>query len=419
MKAGNRFALWEAFRFLKEAIGVLGKLPETKENKRRGIEARLLIIVTMMGLVYPEDSFEILGEGERLSKELGDQKALARFQGGIGMYHTMRGDIDLGTKYLENAFQAADTIQDLEILVPVGCQLCLMAMVSGNYLKVAEVAPRVISLLESRGEEHEPFGWAGFNPYLALVSTYGTALASLGNLKEGEALCQKGLRFATQMNDLASIAYAEYMYTHLLMIQGDGRNTVEHGLNAVRCSEEAQLLSLVGPAWNCLGYGYLFLGDITSALSCVEKGLGIMEASGFSGSLCMMYSNLGLMHLESGDRENARNCAEKALEMLPKGPGGFQEGFVRFISGSLVGETDTSRFAEGEECVLHGMKILDEAKTKPYYAYGCLYLGELYAHAGHKEKALSSLRRAWEMMQDMGMDYWLARTEKALKALQG
>jgi len=32
---------------------------------------------------------------------------------------------------------------------------------------------------------------------------------------------------------------------------------------------------------------------------------------------------------------------------------------------------------------------------------------------------MSSLRKAQGMLQQMGMDYWLARTEKVLKRMQG
>jgi hypothetical protein len=47
------------------------------------------------------------------------------------------------------------------------------------------------------------------------------------------------------------------------------------------------------------------------------------------------------------------------------------------------------------------------------------YMGELYVDAGEKEKALTSLRKALKMYQEMGITgYWLARTEKALEKLK-
>jgi hypothetical protein len=64
------------------------------------------------------------------------------------------------------------------------------------------------------------------------------------------------------------------------------------------------------------------------------------------------------------------------------------------------------------------MKILDELEEKPFYAQGYLSLGELYADSGQKEKALENLKKAEAMFQEMGMDYWLARTKKLLEMVR-
>jgi class 3 adenylate cyclase/tetratricopeptide (TPR) repeat protein len=417
LKAGLSYSMWEAFRYGKEAIDVLNKLPQTEETRRRGIEARLVISLAMMGLAFPDDSVETLQEGERLSKELGDDKALARFRGSIGMYHTMRGEVELGTKCLEDAFQAADKVQDIDVLAQVGFQLCAMAIGTGDYLKIAEVAPRVIALIESMGKEHEPFGLVVFNPYSALVSIYGVALASLGNIQEGQDQCEKALGFATQINDPMTMGYVEGNYAMVLMIKGDVQKTVEHGRNAVRYSEEAQQLIQAATAWQCLGWGYRFLGDIKAAVDCQKKALETGQAMG--GFLHVFYSNMGVMYFESGDLENARNCVERALELVPKGARGCIDGFVLTFSGSVLGRIDSSRFAEAEECVLQGMRIQDEVKTRSYYAYGPLYLGELYADVGQKAKAIQQLKKAENLMQEIGMDYWLRRTQEALKSVEG
>jgi hypothetical protein len=45
-------------------------------------------------------------------------------------------------------------------------------------------------------------------------------------------------------------------------------------------------------------------------------------------------------------------------------------------------------------------------------------LGETYAIAGQKRKALASLNKTQQMCQEMGMDWHLARTEKALQKLK-
>ena len=77
-----------------------------------------------------------------------------------------------------------------------------------------------------------------------------------------------------------------------------------------------------------------------------------------------------------------------------------------------------SQLHKTEEYILKGMKILEELETKPAYAGGYLNRGELYADAGQKEKALENLKKAEAMYQEMGMDYWLARTKKLLEMVK-
>ena len=85
--------------------------------------------------------------------------------------------------------------------------------------------------------------------------------------------------------------------------------------------------------------------------------------------------------------------------------------------GRILGRTEKQQISKAEEYILHGMKILDELKMKPWYALGYFYLGELYVNAGQKEKALENLKKAEAMFQKMGMDYWLAETGKVLAEL--
>ena len=63
--------------------------------------------------------------------------------------------------------------------------------------------------------------------------------------------------------------------------------------------------------------------------------------------------------------------------------------------------------------------IADELKLRTSYASGYLALGELYALTGQREKALENLQKAEAMFQEMGMEYFLRRTQTELAKLQG
>jgi hypothetical protein len=73
---------------------------------------------------------------------------------------------------------------------------------------------------------------------------------------------------------------------------------------------------------------------------------------------------------------------------------------------------------EAEECIRKGITVVKQFEMKPFEAHGYLYLGELFADAGEREKALENLRRSEEMFNQMGMDYWLMRARKVLASVE-
>jgi len=84
----------------------------------------------------------------------------------------------------------------------------------------------------------------------------------------------------------------------------------------------------------------------------------------------------------------------------------------------LPGKRSKSKTANGEELILKGIKILDESKLKALSAPGYHYLGELYADSGQNDKALETLKTAKRLFREMGMNYWLNKTQEVVESSQ-
>ena len=85
--------------------------------------------------------------------------------------------------------------------------------------------------------------------------------------------------------------------------------------------------------------------------------------------------------------------------------------------GRVLGKADPSQSGKAEEFLQQGVKVLDKLKLKPLSSQGYLCLGELYADMGRREKSLETLKKAQSAFQEMGMDYWLRRTQAVLEKL--
>ena len=169
--------------------------------------------------------------------------------------------------------------------------------------------------------------------------------------------------------------------------------------------------------WCFLGNACAYLGDPERGKSYGEKGLKMQRDAGVDWFLSCQYLFLGDTHLQLGDLENARGFVEEALTLCQKNNERYFEAVAWILSGRILGRMGTPQIHKAEECMLQGIKIADELKGKPAYAQGHLFLGELYAHEGQKEKALEKLTKAETMFLEMGMDYWLDETRKVSAGL--
>jgi class 3 adenylate cyclase/tetratricopeptide (TPR) repeat protein len=416
-KATRNYAKWEALGYYREAIALLNKEPRTMANKRKGIEIRLLMSTPMRYLALPDGSIETFEEGERLSRDLGDKKSLAQFLSLISFYYTAKGDSRRGLQYAEDCFREAERAQDVELMAAIGFQLGASYGPSGDFQKMAEVTAKAIAMIEREGRQSDSFNW-GFNVYAALHPMYGIAMALLGDFKQAEALCEKGLRFAQEIKDLYCIGFIESIYANMCHVKGDGKKAIVHAESAIRLLEETQFLTQMGTAWYALGMGYLLMGELGIARQYVEKGLETDRAVGYTYISSSYHTYMSSVNLASCDWENARRCAEEGLKLAQTHGEKFGEGWLSCLLGRALSKADPSQAAHGEEHILQGIKMLEELKLKPSQAEGYLFLGELYVDLGQKERALESLKKAQGMFQEMGMDYYLLGTQKALEKLQ-
>ena len=419
-KASKNYSNWEAFRFCGEAINVLTKIPETEENKREQIEVRLLMAAPMYFLGFPEDSLEILQNGEELSRELGDEKSIAHFLSLMGQYYAWKGEdlhlAHLGIQYSEAAFKEAEKIGDIELMAPIGMDLCRVHFFRGEVSKIIDVASMIIALLDKTQRQTEFFGRA-FNAYSALHSEYAFSMGMLGNFEEGRVLFEKGLDFALKIKDLFALSLLEMHYGTVLTSKGDGKDAIEHIQNSMSYDDEGQMVFRSGVAWMHLGWAYCLLGKLKTAQEYMEKGLKIHIDRGALFHTRSFYWSLSMVHLELGDLKKARYNAEEALKSSQKSLDRWHEGLAWILLGRIHGKAEKPQDSNGEECILRGIRILDDLKLKPLYAQGHHFLGELYANKGQQNKAINNLKKAEGMFQEMGMDHWLAKTDEVLKGL--
>jgi len=415
-KAVGNYSHREACDFYKDAIDLLNKLPETAENKKEKMKILFLMRLPLSVLSFPEGALGLFQEGVRVSKELGDERYLARFYNEMGIYYSFKGDPQLGIKYSENAFKAARKNRDIELMTLLAFGLSVSYSPAGENYKIVDMAPDVIDLIEKAGRESDFFSM-GWNPYSLLCSYCGESMAFLGTFDGGKTFLEKGLRNVTKMNDLITLGLVEFLYGWFYLAKGDWEPSKEHFEKGIKHSEETKWVLGSAMSWSGLGYTCAMLGDRETGKRHAENGLKIHRDSGVEMLLSLAHYVLGRIHLDLGDLKNARSLAEKALRLSQKNNEKLIEGMSWLLLGTILGKTEPLKINKAVEYILKGIEICRELKIKAYYPLGRLYLGELYLNGGKKEKAIDNLKKAEGMFREMGMDYWHGKAQEVLAAL--
>ena len=415
-KSANNYANWEAYNFYTEAIDTLKKMPESEENKRKQIDIRHLIGSLMVLLAYPQELFENLEEGVKLSKQLGNTRSLSQFNIWKAVYHQMTGELELGFKYAEETLKEAEKIKDIDLIVQSYIFFINAYSFTGQYFKLAEIAPGVIDLLEKNNKTKEKYNYP-FIVYSAICAYFGQSLGALGDFDEAEIILEKGIHNAKEAGDIITIAFCELNYALVFFSKGDCTLTIEYSKKGLRHFEEVDWLTGIAFCKSYLGYGHYLNEDLETARQHAEQGLKIQINSGVEAGSGLLFGILGIIHCDSNNLTEALDHAEKAVELSNKYKEVGREGMSRLWLGKILGEIDPSNPDKGEDSIFKGIKILEESKLKAWVSQGFFYLGELYSNADQKEKALENLTKAETEFKDMGMDYWLDKTREVLARL--
>jgi len=416
-KAHRSYSTREAFGYYREALSTLGQLPDTEENKRTRVDITRPMFSVMVALNVPEGSLRILEEAQRAAAELGDRAASVRLYSVIGQAHQYAGSMLEGLKFTQKAFEEAEKIGDESTVSGAAVSLCNAYFQCGEAVQLTDVATRAIALLEKR-QVTSTGPVPQFDQYVVLLYDLGWAKAILGDFDEGERLCQKAISVAAQIRSQYSLATAHVIFGAVSIYRGKPERLLYHAREAIRLSGEAQIALFTGIGCMLEGFGHYYQDDFAAAGECAERSTSLMKEHGVAITLSPAYLLSGLVSQALGNLPEARRSLEQAVNVARENNQRHFEGHARMELGRVLAEEDMSQVGAAEQCILEGLKMVEDLGMRPLGARGHLYLGESYAIAGQREKALASLKKARQMCQEMGMDYFLARTEKALEGLK-
>jgi tetratricopeptide (TPR) repeat protein len=395
---------------------MLHHFPKTNEKEKEKLKLLHMMTAPMSILGFPEDSLQFLQDGENLSKQLEDKKSLAIFYGMLGAYYRYAGQHSLERQYAEKGLELAKELEDVEVLSRISFNLCSVYVSAGEWEKEVDVASTAIRLMERTETESAIFD-RGMNVYSMTCGFLGMALGMLGKYDDALLYCDKGLKNAAHIDDLITLGHLEYHFAFILFTKGDWEQTIAHLRKSVNYLEETKAVFTLSQAWSMLGSASSFVGNHEAARRYADKGLKMHTEAKIEFFLANQYLFSCSVYLNLGDLDNALDHIQTALDLSKKNREILTMGLSHIYLGRVTDKKDPTRWNKAKEFILEGIHILVAQKSKAYYSIGYLFLGELFADIGQKKEALENLELAEQMFKEMGMDYWLAKTQEILKKL--
>jgi tetratricopeptide (TPR) repeat protein len=415
-KAMRNYSAWEAMSFYNQALAILDRMPAGLDQKNKKLEVLYLSISPLIALGFPENSLAILEQGERLARELDDEHRLFRFHTNIGFYYCAIGNYHDARAYIEHAFDAAEKLQDIDLMGAVAPDLFVVYLPLAEHAKLVDVVVHIIDVLE-KNQRIEAFFGGPCNVYAVLLSFCGYSLAWTGNFNEAILHCEKGLKAASGLDDIPTLGMCEHIMGEVLRLKGEINTAKEYLESAIIHNEKAQYTPSLPYSHSWFGITRALDGNPEKGRKHAEKGLKISSDSGYNWLKSIHYFSIGLCHAESGEYDAAAHIFEKGIEISQKNHERITEGALFIWSGRVLGKLQPPKDEKAHDRILRGIKMSEERSQRPDIAVGYFFLGEFLADRGENEAAIQYLKRALKLFEEMEMQYWPDEARKILDAI--
>jgi tetratricopeptide (TPR) repeat protein len=304
-----------------------------------------------------------------------------------------------------------ETLADVPLQVAAPYYLFHIGYMSGDYRGTEDTCRRLMRLLQGE-RSRERFGLWQF-PAVLSRAFLARALAERGDFDEGGALGHDAIRIAEALEHPFSLIEACMSLAYLHGVRGDLSQAIRLLGRAVTLSGED--ITLFGPnAMTSLGHAHAALGRVGEGMSWLKQGLAAQDSLGIGYLWAVSLVQAGEAYLLAGQVEDARASADRALRFSrERGERGHEAWALRLL-GEAASHHDRPDVAAAEAHYGGAMTLASELGMRPLVAHCHLGLGKLYRRTAKQDKAQEQLTTAGTMYREMGMAFWLAKTQAEL-----
>lgn len=410
-KALSRSALENGRVWFEQALAILEKVPETKENIELAIDIRFDLRNSLHPLGHLERCLDHLQKVQAQATQLVDKRRLGQASSFLCQYYRLMGELGPATDAGERAMAIAEELDDLPLRMVASGHIAAISAAKGDHHRASQILDAAVERL--RGDlATETMGTTGvlgvfMRGYLAC------SLAELGEFGRAARCAEEAVEIAEGANHVYSLSFSYYSKGIVLALQGEVPQSItvlEQSLNVCRSWTLPLMLPLIGIS---LGYAYCLADRVDEAIVLLEETEREASTMHRLGGHAMILVRLGEAYLRGARIADAERCGRRALLLSRKqGEHGHEAHALRLLAE--LGLSDPSPLDESEMNFLQALRRAEELDLRPLAAQCHIGLGKRYLQVGQQASAELHLNTAAALFRELGMQFWLEQAQSEL-----
>ena len=283
-----------------------------------------------------------------------------------------------------------------------------------DYSKAMAPLQRNASLLEG-DLLRDTFGLPGFPSVFSRV-WLALCEAELGLFEQAMEHAQEAAAIADGADHAYSRAVAQFGVGVLYVLRGDTPEAIaplERGLVIANLSGFSLTFPFIAAP---LGLAYAMLGRHDDGLRLLEEAVHSAEAMELMANHALRLVWLGQARLVAGQRDVAARLGLRALELAREHGERGHEAYALRLLGELALSADAPDLENAREHYRLALALAETLGMRPLSAHCHLGMAQLEARTQDGNRDDHS-RRATALYRDLGMAFWVKRTEEVATSL--
>jgi len=406
-KAMSRSAFLEAVGNYRKALAALSHLPATPERLAEEIDLHLDARNVLFLLGDSKGVAEHLQAAEPLAEQLGDEQRLARVLNFLNSYYGLAGDPERAIEIGQRALKLGAIQTDVASSTVTYYYLGAAYNKTGQYDLAIDALSRGIDNIGAE-RRHERFGTAAVLSVICR-SHLTQCLSATGRFTDGMRRGEEGVRLGEEVQHPTSLIHMLCSLGILHLLQGECDRAIPIFERSLALCDTARIPVYVPMVASRLGSAYAQAGHMKKALPCLEQGVESSSAAGRAAFLSLNMASLAEGYLLVDRVEDARRCAESALDLARQYKERGHQAWTLKVLGDIAMH-ESRRDAPGAATHYREARALsEELNMRPLAAHCRLSMARVHAALGRLGEAHAEAVSARAEYEAMGMGRWRAR----------